>query len=222
MEPAISFVDLAGFTALTEAHGDDDAADLVEHFVAMAQAECSGEDRVVKSIGDAVLLYSASARTGVELAGRVMRSCAAEGDFPLARAGVHAGSVVERSGDVFGATVNLAARIASQAHGGQLLVSQVVRDQLADPALSWVDLGEFELRNVTAAVHLFELSLGLDVGGVGIDPVCRMQVRRDRAGGRLRYQGTDYWLCSLVCAARFAADPATYVAGPPPTPVPSP
>lgn len=224
MEPGISFIDLAGFTALTEAHGDEEAADLVERFVAMARAECAGEDRVVKSIGDAVLLHSASALTGVQLADRVMRSCAAEADFPMARAGVHAGSVVERYGDVFGATVNLAARIAAQAHGGQLLVSQVVRNQLGDPALSWVDLGDFELRNVTDVVHLFELSLGLDVGCIGIDPVCRMQVRRDRAGGRLRYEGTDYWLCSLECAARFAANPATYVAVPPtpgPVAVPS-
>lgn len=217
MDPGISFIDLAGFTALTEAHGDDQAADLIERFVEVASEECSPGDRVVKSIGDAVLLHSPSAEGAVALAARVMRQCASEADFPLARGGVHTGPVVERGTDVFGATVNLAARIASQAFGGQLLMSQAVRDHLTDPASTLVDLGEFEFRNVTAPVHLFELSLGLGSGHVGIDPVCRMQVERDRAGGRLRYEGTDYWLCSLACAARFAANPTAYVeAGPSP------
>ena len=211
MDPGISFVDLAGFTALTEAHGDDEAADLVERFVDIADEERASTDRVVKSIGDAVLLHSLSAQASVDLASRVISRCASEPDFPLARGGVHAGPVVERGSDVFGATVNLAARIASQAHGGQLLVSETVREQLTDPARPVVDLGEFEFRNVSAPVHLFEVSLGLDGGCGGIDPVCRMRVERDRAGGRLRYDGTDYWLCSLACAALFAANPAAYV-----------
>ncbi len=211
MDHGIGFVDLAGFTALTEAHGDNLAADLVERFVAMAREECSPEDRVVKSIGDAVLLHSESAVAGLELAARVMRRCAAEPGFPLARGGVHAGPIVERQGDVFGATVNVAARIASQAHGGQLLLSEAVRERLDGAAVSMTDLGEFDLRNVTGALHLFEFALGLDAGHAGVDPVCRMRVERERAGGRLRYEGTDYWLCSLACAASFAANPAAYV-----------
>lgn len=213
MDPGISFVDLAGFTALTEAHGDDHAADLIERFVEIAHGEQSTGDRVVKSIGDAVLLRSPSGRASVELTVRVMRRCAREPEFPLARGGVHAGPIVERASDVFGATVNLAARIASCAHGGQLLVSATVRGQLVDPALTVVDLGEFEFRNVTAPLHLFEVPLGLDGGCGGIDPVCRMRVERDRAGGSLRYEGTDYWLCSLTCAALFATNPGAYVSG---------
>ncbi len=211
MDHGIGFVDLAGFTALTEAHGDEQAADLAQNFVAMAREECSLEDRVVKSIGDAVLLHSPSAAAGLEVTARVMRRCSAEPDFPLARGGVHAGPIVQRQGDVFGATVNLAARIASQAHGGQLLVSKAVRDRVDGAAFSLIDLGEFEFRNITGAVHLFEVALGLDAGHAGIDPVCRMRVERDRAGGRLRYEGTDYWLCSLACVASFAADPASYI-----------
>lgn len=206
----VAFVDLAGFTALTEAHGDDEAADLVERFVAMARDECARGDRVVKSIGDAVLLLSPSGPAAAALAERVMRRCGAERGFPLVRGGVHSGPVVERAGDVFGTTVNVAARIASQAYGGQLLVSRDVRDQL-DETDALVDLGEFEFRNLTEPVHLYEIQLGLDGGHAGIDPVCRMRVERDHAGGRLRYEGADYWLCSLACAARFAANPAAFV-----------
>jgi adenylate cyclase len=207
----VAFVDLAGFTALTEAHGDEEAADLVERFVAMAHNECADGDRVVKSIGDAVLLLSPSGPAAAGLAERVMRRCTDEPGFPLVRGGVHSGPIVERTGDVFGTTVNVAARIASHAYGGQLLVSEDVRTQLVGEPGDVIDLGEFEFRNLTDPVHLYEIPLGLDTGHAGIDPVCRMRVEREHAGGRLRYQGTDYWLCSLACAARFAANPAAFV-----------
>jgi class 3 adenylate cyclase/YHS domain-containing protein len=210
MDAGIGFVDLAGFTALTEAHGDSEAADLVERFVAMAEAEAAEDDRVVKSIGDAVLLQSPSGHRVLEFAARLMRRCGTEPGFPLSRGGVHSGPVVGRGGDVFGSTVNVAARIAGQAHGGQLLLSHEVRSEVTGDGTEVVDLGEFDFRNVTGLVHLYELRLGLDHGCAGIDPVCRMRVERDSAAGRLRHRGKDYWLCSLACAKRFASDPDAF------------
>lgn len=173
MGPGISFIDLAGFTALTEAHGDDQAADLVERFVEIAHEERAAADRVVKLTGDAALLQSHSARASVELAARVMRRCATGPDFPLACGGVHTEPVLERDSDVFGAAADLAARIASHAHSGQLLVSDTVREQLDDQDLPVVDLGAFEFRNVAAPVQLFEPPLGLDDGCGGIGPMCK-------------------------------------------------
>lgn len=209
MYAGIGFVDLAGFTALTEAHGDTEAADLVERFVAMAEAEAAEDDRVVKSIGDAVLLQSPFGQRALEFTIRLMRRCGTEPGFPLSRAGVHSGPVVVRGGDVFGSTVNVAARIAGQARGGQLLLSDDVRSEVPD-GMEVVDLGEFDFRNVTGPVHLYEHRLGLDHGCAGIDPVCRMRVERDRAAGRLRQRGKDYWFCSLACAERFASDPGAF------------
>ena len=210
MYAGIGFVDLAGFTALTEAHGDTEAADLVERFVAMAEAEAAEDDRVVKSIGDAVLLQSPSGHRALEFVTRLMRRCGTEPGFPLSRGGVHSGPVVGRGGDVFGTTVNVAARIAGKAHGGQLLLSDAVHAEMPD-GIEVVDLGEFDFRNVTGPVHLYELRLGLDHGCAGIDPVCRMRVERDRAAGRLRHRGKDYWLCSLACAERFASAPDAFI-----------
>ncbi|MFP5327058.1 MAG: YHS domain-containing protein [Acidimicrobiia bacterium] len=209
MATGIGFVDLAGFTALTEAHGDNEAADMAELFAAMAQAEAASGDRLVKSIGDAVLLQSPSGKQIVEFATRLMRRCGSEPSFPLARGGAHCGPIVARGGDVFGSTVNVAARIAAQAHGGQLLISHDVRSEIDDDT-AVVDLGEFELRNVADLVHLFEVPLGLEAGPAGVDPVCRMRVERDRAAGRLRHHGHDYWFCSLTCAERFASHPEAF------------
>lgn len=64
---AVSFADLAGFTALTEAHGDVIAADIAERFVAVAESVMDTGDRLVKAIGDAVLLTSVDAAAGIGL-----------------------------------------------------------------------------------------------------------------------------------------------------------
>ena len=111
---------------------------------------------------------------------------------------------------MFGSTVNVAARIAGQAHGGQLLLSDEVHAEVPD-GMEVVDLGEFDFRNVTGPVHLYELRLGLDHACAGSDPVCRMRVERDRAAGRLRHGGQDYWFCSLACAERFASTPDAFI-----------
>lgn len=214
MDAGVTFIDLAGFTALTEAHGDQQAADLVQQFVSLTEAELTGDDHLVKSIGDAVMLRSTAGPAAVDVARRVMVSCASTRDFPLLRGGVHTGPVVEQGGDLFGATVNVAARIASQARGGQLLISETTFATISGSDQTIIDLGCFDLRNVTDHVRLYQVGLDLDPTVAGIDPVCHMQISREHAGGRLRYQGTEYWLCSLKCAALFAANPGTYAGGP--------
>lgn len=210
MATGIGFVDLAGFTALTEAHGDHEAADMAERLTAMAQEEAASGDRLVKSIGDAVLLQSPSGKQVMEFVTRLMRRCGDEPSFPLARGGSHCGPIVSRGSDVFGSTVNVAARIAAQAHGGQLLISHDVRSEITDDDTAVVDLGEFKLRNVADVIHLYEVPLGLEGWLAGVDPVCRMRVERERAAGRLRHRGNDYWFCSLTCAERFASHPETF------------
>jgi len=114
-----ALVDLAGYTALTETHGDEHAAELATTFAALA-AEClASGDRMVKPIGDAVLLASTNPSAGITLVDRLRMASADVTGFPLARAGLHHGPAVERDGDMFGAAVNLAARVAGQAAGGQ-------------------------------------------------------------------------------------------------------
>lgn len=109
-ERAVLFADLAGFTALTEAHGDLGAADVAGRFAELARSVLLEDARVVKTIGDAVMVVASDARVGLEIAMRLLRSVDGEADFPGVRLGLHAGPVVERAGDVFGATVNVAAR----------------------------------------------------------------------------------------------------------------
>lgn len=93
----------------------------------------------------------------------------------------------------------------TEAHGDEEAVALVGRfESLAASAMSAGD------RHLTTPVELFDLALSPSFAGSAIDPVCRMQVSRNDAAGRLRYADTDYWFCSLRCAAVFAAAPDRY------------
>src|SRR5436309_2110591 len=107
---------MAGFTALTEKHGDEDAADLATRFAALTRGVLRDGERLVKTIGDAVLVTAPNGASGVALVERLFTRVAEEPRFPSLRAGLHHGEAVERDDDVFGAAVNLAARVASEAH----------------------------------------------------------------------------------------------------------
>ncbi len=211
IERTFAFVDLAGFTALTEVHGDEHAADLVERFTGIARDALGPGDRLVKSIGDAVLLTAPGPAAGLTLVRRVFEACRSTPDFPVPRAGVHHGPAVERGGDVFGAAVNLAARVTGQAAGGQVVVTAPVVVAATELGLDVISLGRRGLRNLAEPVELFDVRLWPRSDTV-LDPVCRMRVDPVRAAGRLRHAGTDWWFCSLACVARFAEDPARYAA----------
>lgn len=94
--PDITFIDLAGFTALTETHGDERAADLAERFHGFARDEVAEGDRFVKSIGDAVMLTSREPGAALELVARIIARCVSAEEFPVVRTGLHHGRVVRR------------------------------------------------------------------------------------------------------------------------------
>ena len=209
-EATVGFVDLAGFTALTDAHGDRAALDLVVRFEAMIRDGIDGDGRLVKTIGDAAMVTFEDPTRALTGLGAALDALAVTEHFPLARTGLHHGSVLERDGDLFGATVNLAARVAGQAAGGQVLGTAAVAASARALGVRSTDLGTFELRNVTAPVRLFDLDIGGGASAHTVDPVCRMRVEHRDATGRLRWNDHDYWFCSLRCAAAFAEDPASY------------
>ena len=218
VEATFGFVDLAGFTALTEAHGDRAAVSLLDRFEEIARACLGDDDRIVKMIGDAAMLAFADPAAAVTATTALYAAALGEPGFPVPRAGLHHGSAVERDGDYIGAAVNLAARVAAQAHGGQVLATRRVAAAARDLGVAVTDLGPFVLRNVADSVDLFSLDVADATEQRSVDPVCRMQVAREDAAGRLRYGDRLYWFCSLECAAAFAANPAVHVGGESPSP----
>lgn len=212
IEATFCFVDLAGFTALTEAQGDEDAADVATRFADLARASLGPGDFLVKTIGDAVLMTAPDPVAGVELVERLLTGVAAEPGLPSLRAGLHHGDAVNREGDVFGAAVNLAARVASEAHAGEVLGTDPIAGAARELGIPVADLGSVLLKNVRGAIPLYSLALVVGATETPIDPVCRTPVDRRGAAGRLRYRGVEYWFCSLTCAAAFASNPGWHAA----------
>jgi adenylate cyclase len=208
------FADLAGFTALTEAMGDDDAADLAGEFCELVR-ELAPDHRAetIKTIGDALMLRVDDAGDAIRLALRVVNDIGGQHRWPTVRAGMHTGPATEREGDWFGATVNIAARVSGLAGGDEVLLTQQTRDaadELGDIELH--DHGRHTLRNVTEPVVLYAAYRAGEHSseGLPIDPVCRMAVDPNRAAGTLVHNVTEYTFCSLDCAQRFAAAPERY------------
>lgn len=208
------FADLSGFTALTEAHGDEEAADLVGEFVADVRALLPEHEAVeIKCIGDAVMIRCDDAAKAVRLGVRIVTVIGDRHGFPMVRVGIGTGSAAERDGDWFGGTVNLAARVAGAAVGGEVLITEATR--VAAEALDGIHLlerGRRTLKNLTEPVQLFAAMTEGEVsaGGLPIDPVCRMAVDPSHSAGELRHAGIDYFFCSLACAQAFAGDPDRY------------
>ena len=213
---AIAFVDLAGFTALTDVHGDERAVETQQTFVRTLRASLLPDVECVKHLGDGALL---AARDPVELLRclhHLASAWAADATAPLLRIGAHQGTVVvvqtEHGTDYLGATVNLAARLCELAAGGQLVHSDAMTEAAEAASLRSLPLGQRRLRGVAGLVDagVVDLTAGVELA---VDPVCRMPVPAGGGAGQLTYQGDGYVFCSLLCAARFAAAPHVYVGG---------
>ena len=157
--PAMCFLDITGYTRLTQEHGDAAAAQLAEQLGGIVQRTSVGHGgRPVKWLGDGVMLHFPNPGRGV-VAALEMVEGVAEAGLPPAHVGLHAGPVIFQEGDYYGQTVNLASRIADYARAGEVIVSQAVVDHACgDAPVACRDIGPVELKGVAGAMHLFAAS----------------------------------------------------------------
>jgi adenylate cyclase len=152
--PAMCFVDITGYTRLTEERGDEAAADLAGRLAILVR-RCSQEHggQPVKWLGDGVMFYFPDPGQGVLAALDMMQGVEAKA-IPPAHVGIHAGRVVFQEGDYFGRTVNIAARIAEYARPGEVLVSQEVVDAADGAPVTFTEIGPVELKGVSGTLRL--------------------------------------------------------------------
>lgn len=152
--PAIAFIDLTDFTRLTAERGDREAARVAMAFTSLAGQVAEGRGgRLVKPLGDGVLLRFASARDAAEATLEVLDRVEPAG-MPRGHAGIASGPVVVREGDVFGRTVNLAARISDQAASGQALTTQALADVLSGEGFDYAPVGDVTLQGIPEPIEL--------------------------------------------------------------------
>ena len=161
---AILFTDLVGFTAYTDMYGDRAAVDVLDRQTNLVAAAIDGAGRIVKELGDGVMLWFDDLNAGLSSTQTILASVEAAreaADFPLAvRMGMHVGDVIERGDDIVGHAVNIAARVADLAGPGELLVTDQVVRSLGDAGhtAAFRPVGPTRVRGVADPIWLHRLA----------------------------------------------------------------
>src|SRR5215218_1931206 len=154
--PAMCFLDLVGYTRLTDERGDAAAAALAEALATLVNQSSREHGGVpVKWLGDGVMVHYRDP-AGAVLAALGMVEQLPQAGLPPAHVGVAAGPVVVQGGDYFGRTVNLAARIAAHAGAGQVLVGEQVAATVPPQGVTFVELGQVQLQGFSRPVRVLE------------------------------------------------------------------
>jgi class 3 adenylate cyclase len=155
----LAFVDLAGYTRITDELGDEAGARLASELADLVDRESAEHDGTpVKWLGDGVMVHFRDAASAVRATLAVVARAPSIG-LP-AHAGVAAGPVVMQDGDYFGRTVNLAARVAARAEAGQTLVTDRVAELADGSGSTFREVGPVELKGFAEPVILYEASAG--------------------------------------------------------------
>jgi adenylate cyclase len=206
-QASVAFIDLAGFSAIADVYGDAAAISVLEIFENMVREALSGHGPPIKWIGDEAMLAFPEPEVAIQALGALLQACRKEPRLPLTRTGVNHGPVIRRGSDLFGSTVNIAARIASLASPGQLLATQPIAVIAAGKGILVRDLGKVALRSVAGEVSLYEIELAPSPDPVWIDPVCKMHAPYS-AYRRANSDGP--WFCSPRCQEAYRKSPQTY------------
>lgn len=203
----VAFIDLAGFSAITDVYGDSTAIAMLEVFEGMVGSVLEGHAPPIKWIGDEVMLSFPGPQTAIKAIGRLLLACRDDPRLPLTRTALHHGPVIRRGNDLFGSTVNIAARIAALARPGQLLATLTVADAAIAEGILVKDLGETALRSHPNKISLFEIQVAPTADRTWIDPVCKMHAPYSTFQ---RTASDGPWFCSKRCEEAYLRSPQTY------------
>ncbi|MFQ5556844.1 MAG: adenylate/guanylate cyclase domain-containing protein [Acidimicrobiales bacterium] len=203
-EVTITFVDLVRFTSLTDVHGDLVAADAAVTFESITRSAIAGRAQLVKTIGDAMMLSATEPGVGLRCAADIIEEVH-ELELGIdARGGADHGPVIERNRDVFGSTVNRAARMASLADPGTIAVTRAVALAAGGVRLAAMPMGPRPVRGFREPVEVFRVDPCAHDRRWVVDPICGMRVDRDRSIDAGSGEGGDIGFCSDRCAEIFA------------------
>jgi len=151
MRVAIAFADLAGYTRLTEEEGELEAVDAVERFVEAVETTLPDDARVIKTIGDEVMIVGSDPAALTDWAVGFQQLYVSRA---LPRIGIHYGDALYRDGDYYGRDVNIASRVAARSAGGEVLVTRPVVER-AGSHLEFERIAEVRLKGFTESTEIF-------------------------------------------------------------------
>jgi adenylate cyclase len=157
----VMFTDIVGFTEFTALRGDDEAYDLLALQEKIVREELSGNARVVKELGDGLMLWFDDACVAIETGLRLQERFEDEAtqlDAPLwVRIGLHSGTQTRRGSDLVGHDVNVASRIVNLAASGEVLASEATVQEIDDrlPSCEFERLGPVVMKGIPTPINLF-------------------------------------------------------------------
>jgi adenylate cyclase len=151
----VCFADLVEFTRLGEEIAPEELGMVAGRLEEMASAVAGPSVRLVKTIGDEVMLVSSEAEPMVAAALALIEAAEAEGQqFPWLRAGIATGPTLPQSGDYYGRAVNLASRLTGVARPGSVVLDEATKDAVGD-AFEYSYVGERRLKGLDYRVKLY-------------------------------------------------------------------
>lgn len=196
----VLFVDLVRFTSLTSVHGDQAAADAAATLYEITRDVLGENGQLIKTLGDGVLLTTSSPETGLRCAADIIEQLHEHSTGLDARCGADHGTVITQSGDVFGSSVNLAARAATRAEPGTIAATRIVALAASGIELSATPLGPQELKGFLDPIELFQINPCEHPARTATDPVCGMRLNYDQAIAPHQLDGRTIGFCSNRCA----------------------
>jgi adenylate cyclase len=154
-DTTIGFADLVGFTALGESVPVEELGGVVGRLLRLAGGVVEPPVRIVKLIGDAVMLVAPAPADMVETALRLVEAAAVDETFPPLRAGVAHGPAINRWGDFYGSAVNVASRLTARARPASVLATEIVREAVGNDGYDWSFAGEKKLKGLSAPVRAY-------------------------------------------------------------------
>ena len=205
-DQTIMFLDLTAFTALNDTHGDDTAVAIVDLFVGAVTHAVADRGRIVKTLGDGVLLQLSSPKAAVEVAHAVSVRLHDHDRTPELTGGAATGPFIERDGDVLGATVNLASRLVGLAAAGELWMTD--RPARAASMAGWTvePLGLTPVRGLREPVSVHRVVL-CEPDDCVIDPVCGMRITPGPTTPTTVVDTSQFWFCSASCHQQLTTVP---------------
>lgn len=161
VEATIAFVDIASFTALAEASGDDTAARVLDRMDAIVRPLLVEHDgKVVKQVGDGFMLAFRDPAASVQFALATQAELGRDPDLPAIRVGINTGPALYRTGDYLGGAVNVAARVVSAAMAGQILMTEPVAKAASNDGIPVEEVGVRMMRGVDEPLALYRVKPG--------------------------------------------------------------
>lgn len=207
------FLDLSGYTALTDVHGGQEAAKVVHRLMQIVDDVLTDDVVFEERVGDEIILSTKNGEQLLQTALKLKATLSKEGNYPSFHAALHYGKIFRQAGGIFGTAINLTSRIVGHAKSTQILCSKAFLLNIEKPEYIYYEKqGKLKFKNLMSLVEVFEITSSQFVSyNKKIDPVCKMTLFIDEKTLKSEFENKKYYFCSNKCKDYFEKFPDRFI-----------